>query len=95
MQHLLSLLFLLVTAAADPAIDKSVQSSSILTSTTTAANSEPTVPYASDDPNYTLNGTAEAVRGSLGSTILGPNNIPVVIENPNLLAPPTTDKGTV
>jgi len=37
----------------------------------------------------------EPIRGSLGASILGPNNEPVNDQNPDLLAPPTTDQGTV
>lgn len=61
----------------------------------------PTVSYASNDPNYWL-WTAESVdvdpqpiRGGLGTDILGPENIPLEIENSNTLAPPTTDNGVV
>ena len=65
-----------------------------------AAKPSPTVPYASDDPNYWLwNETTttdpEPVRGSLGGSILGPQNIPLDKQNPDLLAPPTTDNGDV
>ncbi len=37
----------------------------------------------------------QPIRGSLGATILGPQNIPIGQQNPDLLAPPTTDAGTV
>ncbi|KZT29786.1 oxalate decarboxylase [Neolentinus lepideus HHB14362 ss-1] len=65
-----------------------------------AAESEATVAFASDDPNYTLwnensTNTPEAIRGSLGTTVIGPQNVPIDLENPNLLAPPTTDAGTI
>ncbi|KAI0787802.1 oxalate decarboxylase [Fomes fomentarius] len=70
------------------------------TSTATAATSSPTVPYASDDPNNELwnpnsNIVPEAQRGRYGATVLGPQNIPLELENPSLLAPPTTDHGSV
>ncbi|KAI0714338.1 oxalate decarboxylase [Cerioporus squamosus] len=60
----------------------------------------PTVPYASDDPNTELWGpysdiVPQAQRGTYGATILGPQNIPLELQNPSLLAPPTTDHGTV
>ncbi|KAJ3486839.1 hypothetical protein NLI96_g3943 [Meripilus lineatus] len=68
----------------------------------TASSVEPsaTVPYASDDPNGVMwdpstNGTPQAIRGSLGATVLGPQDVAIVKENPDLLAPPTTDSGTV
>ena len=59
-----------------------------------------TVAPASDDPNYVAwgpdySGTPEAIRGSLGSTVIGPQNVPLDLENPDLLAPPTTDNGEV
>ncbi|KAI6168410.1 putative oxalate decarboxylase/oxidase [Pisolithus thermaeus] len=70
-------------------------------STTSAAPApSPTVPYASDDPNYPLwnldsDITPEPIRGGLGATILGPQNVPVELQNPDALAPPTTDNGNV
>lgn len=65
-----------------------------------APAASPTVPYASDDPNNPLwspesNITPEPVRGQLGATILGPQNVPLELENPDLLAPPSTDNGHV
>jgi oxalate decarboxylase len=41
----------------------------------------------SDDP--------EPIRGDRGATILGPRNVPVERENPDLLASPYTDSGTI
>ncbi|KAI0784529.1 oxalate decarboxylase [Abortiporus biennis] len=68
----------------------------------TSSSSEPypTNPYASNDPNLPLwtiydNIIPQPIRGPLGATILGPQNVPIAIENPSLLAPPTTDHGTV
>ncbi|KAF9239841.1 putative oxalate decarboxylase/oxidase [Melanogaster broomeanus] len=61
----------------------------------------PTVPYASEDPNYPLwtegsvGVTPEPIRGQLGATILGPQNIPMELQNSDTLAPPTTDNGAV
>ena len=65
-----------------------------------AVQPSPTVPYASDDPNYPLwNEHTTAIpqpeRGQLGGTILGPQNIAIDRQNPDILAPPTTDSGTV
>ncbi|KAI0661642.1 oxalate decarboxylase [Cubamyces menziesii] len=65
-----------------------------------AAYPSPTVPYASDDPNDELwnahsDITPEAQRGRLGGTVLGPQNAPLELQNPSLLAPPTTDHGDV
>jgi len=41
------------------------------------------------------NGSGEPTRGTWGASILGPRNIPVERENPDLLASPETDAGTV
>ena len=68
-----------------------------------AASSEApaaTVPYASDDPNAMLwnedmSSTPEAIRGSLGATVLGPQNVALDKQNADFLAPPSTDSGTV
>ncbi|KAL7277837.1 hypothetical protein ACG7TL_008782 [Trametes sanguinea] len=65
-----------------------------------AALPSPTVPYASDDPNYwlwdeTTTEDPEPIRGSLGGSIIGPQNVPIDKQNPDLLAPPTTDNGDV
>src|SRR5215471_16370392 len=37
----------------------------------------------------------EPIKGALGATILGPRNIPLERENPDLLASPETDAGTI
>src|SRR5262252_10715665 len=37
----------------------------------------------------------EPIQGALGATILGPRNIPLERENPDLLASPQTDAGTI
>jgi hypothetical protein len=59
-----------------------------------------TVPPASDDPNYPayppdVPGPAQPIRGNLGAAILGPQNLPIQQQNPDHLAPPTTDNGDV
>lgn len=59
-----------------------------------------TVPPASDDPNYPAYppgspGAAQPIRGNLGATILGPQNIPLQQQIPDILAPPTTDNGAL
>jgi hypothetical protein len=66
----------------------------------TALGSTPTVPFAPEDPNYPLWGPEstilpEPIRGQLGATLLGPENVPMELQNPDLLAPPSTDQGTV
>ncbi|KAL1664973.1 RmlC-like cupin domain-containing protein [Schizophyllum commune] len=62
----------------------------------------PPGPYASTDPNAPLwspddpNANPQPVRGDLGaSPILGPTNRPLELQNPDLLAPPSTDVGDV
>ncbi|ESK87710.1 oxalate decarboxylase [Moniliophthora roreri MCA 2997] len=70
-------------------------------SSSSAADPTATVPYASTDPNYPLWGpdspasAPKPIRGSLGASILGPVNVPLELQNADLLAPPTTDNGQV
>jgi hypothetical protein len=60
-----------------------------------------TVSPASDSPNTILwtpdssSGSYQPIRGQLGGTILGPQNEQLQKENADLLAPPTTDEGTM
>ena len=59
-----------------------------------------TVAPAPEDPNEILwtdtsNIIPEAQRGSLGATVLGPQNIPLELQNADMLAPPSTDSGSV
>ncbi|KAF8548081.1 putative oxalate decarboxylase/oxidase [Imleria badia] len=67
----------------------------------TAPAATPTVPYASDDPNYwlwtanSIDANPQPIREGLGADILGPQNIPMQLENSDALAPPTTDNGNV
>lgn len=70
------------------------------TPTQSSVSPSPTVPYASDDPNIPLWGpesdiTPQPVRGKLGATAIIPQNVPIELQNPALLAGPTTDHGTV
>jgi oxalate decarboxylase len=41
------------------------------------------------------NGLPQPIRGDEGAPILGPRNRPLQLENPDLLAPPETDSGSV
>jgi oxalate decarboxylase len=41
------------------------------------------------------NGDPQPIRGDRGATILGPRNVPVELENPDVLVAPETDAGTV
>jgi oxalate decarboxylase len=43
----------------------------------------------------TSNGAPEPVRSGRGGTILGPRNVPVEVQNPDVLVAPETDAGTV
>ncbi|KAF9533694.1 oxalate decarboxylase [Crepidotus variabilis] len=69
-------------------------------STSSAASSTATVPYISLNPNFPMWGpndptTPEAERGTLGASVIGPTDTDTVLQNPDLLAPPTTDGGSV
>ena len=41
------------------------------------------------------NGAPQPIRGVEVATILGPRNVQVELQNPDLLVPPTTDSGTI
>lgn len=82
-----------------------VIASAVAQSTPSGSSSAPspitTDPPASDDPNYwlwtadSLDVNPQPVREGLGAAIIGPQNIPMQLENSDALAPPTTDAGTV
>src|SRR5258708_18037097 len=42
-----------------------------------------------------MNQVPQPIRDGLGASILGPHNVPVERENPDLLASPSTDNGTI
>lgn len=92
--HSWSLLFSLAFIASAVAQSEPSASSS-------APAATPTVPYASDDPNYwlwtadSIDANPQPIREGLGADILGPQNIPIQMENSDGLAPPTTDNGDV
>ncbi|KAI0312714.1 oxalate decarboxylase, partial [Amylostereum chailletii] len=54
---------------------------------------------ASNDPIFAVGNETVAspapIRGSLGASILGPVNVALEQQNPDLLAPPTTDHGSI
>ncbi|EJF64740.1 oxalate decarboxylase [Dichomitus squalens LYAD-421 SS1] len=58
-----------------------------------------TVPPASDDPNNVIfqpnapDVNPQPIRGQLGAPTITNENIPVDVQNPDLLAPPSTDHG--
>jgi hypothetical protein len=60
----------------------------------------PTVPYASDDLNESFLDkfqieNPEPIRGTKGTKILGPQNVEIDRQNPDLLDGPSTDSGAV
>ncbi|KAF8439042.1 putative oxalate decarboxylase/oxidase [Boletus edulis BED1] len=75
--------------------------SAVAQSSPSTSSVPPATPYASDDPNYwlwtadSIDVNPQPIRGKLGADILGPQNIPIQLENSNALAPPTTDSGSV
>ncbi|KAH8118145.1 oxalate decarboxylase, partial [Phellopilus nigrolimitatus] len=98
-----------VSIAVSPAIPvpvlssapSAVASSSGGTSVSAAPSEAQTVAPASDEPNGPVfpqgdpNITPEAINGPLGATILGPDDTELDLQNPDLLAPPSTDQGSV
>ncbi|KAG6918423.1 hypothetical protein DXG01_014602 [Tephrocybe rancida] len=65
-------------------------------STVSATEPSATGPFIGLDPNGPLwnantPGDPQPIRGSLGAPLMGPTNTELVKQNPDLLAPPTTD----
>ncbi|PSR78597.1 hypothetical protein PHLCEN_2v7344 [Hermanssonia centrifuga] len=88
---------LVPASSAAASVDSSSAKASSIAS---AAPASETVPYASDDPNEVMwgpdyDGDPQPIRGALGSTVMGPQDAAIDIQNPDLFAPPTTDAGTV
>ncbi|KAJ7050391.1 oxalate decarboxylase [Mycena amicta] len=87
------------TLVSSSAVIVEASSSGTASATSSATLPSSTVPLVSTEPNNPLwnftSGTPEPIRGSLGATILGPVNLPIEKENPDVLAPPTTDNGDV
>lgn len=86
----------LVAVASAPAPSETPDASAV----SSALAASETVPLASDNPNNILwlpdtDIVPEAIRGSLGATVLGPQNVEIDRQNADLLAPPTTDAGDV
>lgn len=46
-------------------------------------------------PSGAGDGLRQPIRGELGAAIMGPRNVPLECENPDLLAGPDTDSGTI
>ncbi|KAI0749398.1 oxalate decarboxylase [Daedaleopsis nitida] len=99
-RRLLPALLLATVLANTPQAAFAAPTGTATSSASSAPYPSPTVPYASDDPNEELwnpksNIVPGAQRGKFGANVLGPQNVPLELENPSLLAPPTTDHGTV
>lgn len=95
-------LLLAVHVSSAPAVFSVPGRVSSPSSTNSAAQSTATVPFASTEPNNPtwkitdpLDTDTEPIRGSLGASILGPDNKYIDLQNPDILAPPTTDHGSV
>ncbi|KAF9007406.1 oxalate decarboxylase [Cyathus striatus] len=99
-----------ISSAAIPSasafVSSAAKSSHTSTATATASgtSSAPaataTVPFISLDPNgplWNINSTTtpEAIRGSLGASVMGPTDEYTVKQNPDMLAPPSTDHGSL
>lgn len=80
-----------------PAVWAAPASSPSVSPSVSAPQASSTVPLIKDVPNDVLptGGVMEPIRGTLGADIIGPDNQPLDVQNPDLLAPPTTDQGTV
>ncbi|KAI0734828.1 oxalate decarboxylase [Fomitopsis betulina] len=86
------------SASGPTSVDSYSKSATPVSSTSSAAEASETVPLAPEDPNgvlwnTTTNTDPQPIRGQLGGTILAQQNIPLQEQNPDILAPPTTDHG--
>ncbi|KAI1797191.1 oxalate decarboxylase [Ganoderma leucocontextum] len=86
------------TALAAPAASVSPGAKVSPSATLAIPPPDATTPIASDDPNNVIfspgsNIIPEPIRGQLGTVEIGAPNVPVELQNPDLLAPPTTDHG--
>src|SRR5215831_10519342 len=45
--------------------------------------------------HHSVDGGPQPIRGDRGASIMGPRNVPLERENPDLLASPYTDAGTI
>lgn len=86
-------------ASVTTSFTEALLSTAVPTSTDTSFEETTTAGFISTDPNNVLwNETSDPSvvtpqRGTLGAPILGPDNIPIDLQNPDLFAPPTTDSG--
>ncbi|TFK69051.1 oxalate decarboxylase [Pluteus cervinus] len=70
------------------------------TSVSIASSPGQTAGFASDNANnlewsVDASGVHQPIRGTLGATIIAQTNNPIVQQNPDIVAPPATDVGTV
>ena len=77
-----------------------VSSSPSGTSTSTLLEPSVVVAPIGLDPNKPLWNASvvdapQAIRGALGASVIGPTNEQIMKQNPDLLAPPSTDAGTM
>ena len=89
---------LAVSSVVTSALSSAVPASSGSAVSSAAPESE-TVAPASDDPNFQVypqgtNETPEAINGQLGASVIVPDNTALDQQNPDFLAPPSTDHGS-
>ncbi|KIK54812.1 hypothetical protein GYMLUDRAFT_48365 [Collybiopsis luxurians FD-317 M1] len=86
-------------ASSSASITESASASTVPSATDSASLAVTTVPFASTNPNEPLwnndspNSVPSPQRGTLGAPILGPDNVPIDLQNADLFAPPSTDNG--
>ncbi|KAF9481735.1 Bicupin, oxalate decarboxylase/oxidase [Pholiota conissans] len=73
---------------------------SVTAAPTSSISPQPPVQYTNSNPNNVLwkpysNITPQPIRDGLGASVLGPQNVPMELQNADLLASPTTDNGNV
>ena len=91
--------FALASSSLTSSINPSETSSGSGSGVSSAPSEEQTVAPASDDPNEQIfppgfDGTPEAIRGQLGASIISPDDTLLDQQNPDFLAPPSTDHGS-
>ena len=87
------------TASAISSLSSFISASKGGSGVSSALSEEQTVAPASDDPNEQIfppgfDGTPEAIRGQLGASIISPDDTLLDQQNPDFLAPPSTDHGS-
>lgn len=95
-----SVLTLPAGSGGDVSSSPAAKSSGSPTQTSSAAQQSITAGTTSDDPNDSFwdeyqSETPEAIRGTLGATVIGPQNVELDRQSPDFLAPPSTDNGGV